>query len=152
MCSWKETMESKTVRENGKGKGQNSRAADDESPTTHQIAQKKRKRQEYNKSPDADIGIHACELDAEETDLNALDGHSTLAVELISVAAVALLLAVLQALALVVLEHAVLTAVVTSAEAAVADNRLSAVLAVLERTADFLWGHAATQGQGEMKG
>jgi len=45
----------------------------------------------------------------------------------------------------VVLEHAVLTAVVAIAEAAVADNRLRAVLAVLEGATDLPRGHAAAQ-------
>lgn len=63
----------------------------------------------------------------------------------------ALLLAVLQALTLVVLEHAVLTAVVTTAEAAVADNRLRAVLAVLEGAADLLWRHAAAEWEREVE-
>lgn len=58
----------------------------------------------------------------------------------------ALLLAVLEALALVVLEHAVLAAVVPAAEAAVTDDTLRRVLAVLERAADLLGRHAAAQG------
>ena len=44
-----------------------------------------------------------------------------------------------------VLEHAVLTAVVAIAEAAVADNRLRAVLAVLEGATDLPRGHAAAE-------
>lgn len=63
----------------------------------------------------------------------------------------ALLLAVLQALTLVVLEHAVLTAVVATAEAAVADNGLRAVLAVLEGAANLLWGHAAAEWECEVE-
>lgn len=63
----------------------------------------------------------------------------------------ALLLAVLQAFALVVLEHAVLAAVVAAAEAAVADNGLCAILAVLEGAADLLGRHAAAQGQGQVQ-
>lgn len=58
----------------------------------------------------------------------------------------ALLLAVLEALALMVLEHAVLAAVVPAAEAAVADDALRRVLALLERAADLLGRHATTQG------
>ena len=57
----------------------------------------------------------------------------------------ALLLTVLQALALMVLQHTVLTAVVAAAEAAVADDALRRILAVLERAADLLRGHAAAQ-------
>jgi len=45
----------------------------------------------------------------------------------------------------VVLQHAVLAAVMAVAEPAVTYNRLCLVLAVLERAADLLGRHAATQ-------
>lgn len=83
--------------------------------------------------------------------LDALDSDRPLAVELVSVPLVALLLAVLQSLALVVFQHAVLAAVVTTAEAAVADDRLRFVLAVLERAADLLGRHSAAQRQGHVE-
>ena len=63
----------------------------------------------------------------------------------------ALLLAVLQALALVILEHAVLTAMMASTEAAVADYGLGAVFAVLEGAANLLWGHAAAERECEVE-
>jgi hypothetical protein len=78
--------------------------------------------------------------------LDSLNGNRPLAVQLIRVPLMTLLFTVLQALALVVFEHAVLTAVVAIAEAAVADDGLCAVLAVLEGAADLLWGHAAAEG------
>ena len=84
--------------------------------------------------------------------LDALDGNGALAVELVCVAGMAFLLAVLEALALVVLKHAVLAAVVAAAEAAVADNGLGTVLAVLEGAADLLGRHAAAQRQGQVQG
>lgn len=70
----------------------------------------------------------------------------------LSIPLMAFLLAVLEAVALVVLQHAVLAAVVAAAEAAVADNGLGAILAVLERAADLLGGHSTAQGQGHVQG
>lgn len=79
--------------------------------------------------------------------LYALDRHSSLAVQLVRVSLVALLLAVLQAGALVVLQHSVLAAVVAIAEAAVTDNSLSRILAVLERASDLLGRHSTSKRQ-----
>lgn len=62
-----------------------------------------------------------------------------------------LLLAIFEPLALVILQHAMLAAVATIAEAAVADNGLRAVLAVLEGAADLPRGHAAAQGKCEVE-
>jgi hypothetical protein len=62
-----------------------------------------------------------------------------------------LLLTIFETLALVVLKHAMLTAVVALAEAAVANNGLGTVLAVIEGAADFLGGHAAAQGECEVQ-
>jgi len=85
-------------------------------------------------------------------DSNALDSNGALAVQLIRIPVVALLLAVLESDALVVLEHAMTAAVSAFAEAAVADDGLGAVLAVLEGAADLLGGHSAAQREGEMEG
>jgi hypothetical protein len=84
-------------------------------------------------------------------DSNTLDGNGALAVELVGIPVVALLLAVLESLALVVLEHAMTTAVSALAEAAVADNGLRAVLAILEGAADLLGRHAAAEREGEVE-
>lgn len=114
------------------------------------------KKEEYNKKgqkTDTPRLVYTLgSLTKRKRDLDALDGHGTLAVELIGITAVTLLLAVLEALALVVLKHAVLTAVMAGAEAAVADNGLSTVFAVLEGAANLLGGHAAAKGQGEVQG
>lgn len=71
------------------------------------------------------------------------DGDCPLALELLLVALLVLLLAVLQPGAAVRLQHAVLAAEVTRAEAAVADDALRCVAAVLEAAADLLWAAAA---------
>lgn len=89
---------------------------------------------------------------AEHQNLHALDSDGPLAVELHGIPFVTLLLTVLQALALVVLEHAMLTAVVTAAEAAVAYDALGSVLAGLEGAADLLWGHSSAQWEGHVDG
>jgi hypothetical protein len=78
---------------------------------------------------------------------DALDGHGPLAIQFCRIALVALLLAVLEALAPVVLEQAVLAAEMAGAEAAVADDALGGVLALLEGAADLLGRHAATERQ-----
>lgn len=78
---------------------------------------------------------------------NTLDRHGPLAIQLGRIPLVALLLAVLEPLALVVLEQAVLPAEVARAEAAVADDALGGVLALLEGAPDLLGGHAAAQGE-----
>ena len=91
-------------------------------------------------------------MSVEGETLDAADGKGALAIQLVGVALVALLLAVLEPLALVVLEQAVLAAVVARAEAAVADDALGGVLALLERAADLLGGHAAAHGQGHVQG
>jgi hypothetical protein len=74
---------------------------------------------------------------------NALDSNCPLALQLLLIALLVLLLAVLQARAVMWLEHAVLAAEVTSAEAAVADDALGGVAAVLETAADLLRSAAA---------
>lgn len=79
--------------------------------------------------------------------LDALDSHGAFAVELVGVPLVALLLAVLKALALVVLQEAVLATEMPVAEAAVADNALCGVLALLVAAADLLGRHATAQRQ-----
>lgn len=56
-----------------------------------------------------------------------------------------LLFTVLESLALVVLEQPVLAAKVTRTEAAVADDALRRISAVLVTAPDFLGRHAATQ-------
>jgi hypothetical protein len=73
------------------------------------------------------------------------DSHRPLALKLLLVALLVLLLAVLQPGAAVRLEHAVLAAEVAGAEAAVADDALRGVAAVLEAAADLL-GAAAADG------
>jgi len=73
------------------------------------------------------------------------DGDSPLALKLLLVALLVLLLAVLQPRAAVRLQHAVLAAEVTRAEAAIADDALRCVAAVLEAAADLL-GAAAADG------
>lgn len=69
------------------------------------------------------------------------DDLCALGLELCSVALVRLLLAVFQTIALVVLEETVLSAEVTVAEAAVSDDALGSVLALLEGAADLLLRH-----------
>lgn len=59
----------------------------------------------------------------------------------------ALFLAVFEALALMVFEESVLAAEMAVAEAAVADDALSLVFAVLETAADLLGRHAAANGE-----
>lgn len=152
---WKETMESETMRER-EGEGQRKRqTAELQMMSGLRIKSLKKKTVQHQTKKqtgrDWYTRLMGRRKKERKKDLNALDGDGTLAVELVGIAAVALLLAVLEALALVVLEHAVLTAVMARAEAAVADNGLGAVLAVLEGTADLLWRHAATQGQGEVQ-
>lgn len=73
--------------------------------------------------------------------LHPLDDGRPLAVELVCVAGVRLLLAVLQPAARVRLEHAVLLAEVAIAEAAVADDALGGVFALLEVAARLADGH-----------
>jgi hypothetical protein len=92
-------------------------------------------------------GIHH----ADSSISNTLNSNRTLGIQLIRIPLMALLLAILETLALVVFKHAMFAAVVALAEAAVADNGLGAVLAVLEGAADFLGGHAAAQGQCEVQ-
>ena len=73
---------------------------------------------------------------------DALDSNSPLALKLLLVALLVLLLAILEACAVMRFEHAVLAAEVAGAEAAVADDALRSVTAVLEAAAD-LFGCAA---------
>lgn len=79
--------------------------------------------------------------------LDTLDSHGALAVELNRIPLVGLFLAVLEALALVVLEQTVLAAEMAVAEAAVTDDALRRVLALLVAAADLLRGHAAAHRQ-----
>ena len=76
---------------------------------------------------------------------DSLDGHCPLALQLLLVALLVLLLAVLQSWAAMRLQHAVLAAEVAGAEAAIADDALRCVAAVLEAAADLL-GTAAADG------
>ena len=80
---------------------------------------------------------------------DSLDSESPLALELLLVALLILLLAVLEACAVVRFQHAVLAAEVAGAEAAVADDALRGIAAVLEAAAD-LFGCAAADGEGEV--
>ena len=64
----------------------------------------------------------------------------------------ALLLAVLEPLTLVVLEQPVLPAEMPVAEAAIADDALGGVLALLVAAADLLRWHPAAQRQGHVQG
>lgn len=88
----------------------------------------------------------------QRTNLNTLDSNCPLAVQLHGVPLVAFLLTILQALTLVVLQHAVLTAVVAAAEAAVTYDALCGVLAVFEGASNLLRGHAAAQWEGHVYG
>jgi hypothetical protein len=83
------------------------------------------------------------------SDLNSSDGNRPLALKLLLVALLVLLLAVLEPRTAVRLQHAVLAAEVAGAEAAVADNALRRVAAVLEAAADLL-GPAAADGLREV--
>jgi hypothetical protein len=79
--------------------------------------------------------------------LHAFDSHRPLAIQPLRIPLVALLLAVLETLALVVFEQPMLSAEVAGAEAAVADDALCCVAALLE-TAPYLLGrHSAAQRQ-----
>lgn len=100
------------------------------------------------KSPE---GISCLHIAYRMSRLNTFDSNGALAVQLVRIPVVALLLAVLQSLALVILEHAMTAAVPALAEAAVTDNGLCAVLAVLEGTTDLLWGHAAAERECEVE-
>lgn len=70
---------------------------------------------------------------------NALDCDRPLALELLPVALLILLLAVLKACAVMRFQHAVLATEVARAEAAVADDALRGIAAVLEAAADLFW-------------
>lgn len=74
---------------------------------------------------------------------NALDGNRPLALKLLLVALLVLLLAVLEACAVMRFQHAVLAAEVARAEAAVADDALRGIAAVLEAAANLFWCTAA---------
>ena len=50
-----------------------------------------------------------------------------------------------------ILQHSVLTAEMSGAEAAIADNALSSVLAVFEGTAHFLGRHATSYRRGKFE-
>lgn len=82
--------------------------------------------------------------------LYPLDSHGALALQLLLVPVLLLLLAVLQPRAVVRLQHAMLAAVVPFAEAAIPDDALGCVLAVLEVASDLL-GCAAADGQGHVQ-
>lgn len=75
--------------------------------------------------------------------LNALDGNGPLTLQLLAVAILLFLLAVLEAGTIVRLQHTVLPTKVTLAEAAVADDALCLVFALLEVAADALGTAAA---------
>ena len=70
---------------------------------------------------------------------NALDCDRPLALELLPVALLILLLAVLKACAVMRFQHAVLATEVARAEAAVADDALRGIAAVLEAASDLFW-------------
>ena len=70
---------------------------------------------------------------------DALDCDRPLALELLPVALLVLLLAVLKACAVMRFQHAVLATEVARAEAAVADDALRGIAAVLEAAADLFW-------------
>jgi len=80
---------------------------------------------------------------------DTLDRHSALTLKLLLVPVLVLLFAVLQSRASVRLKHAVLAAEMTLAEAAVADNPLRGILALLEVAADLLW-RATADGKSKM--
>ena len=103
--------------------------------------------------PNRPRGYHVCisHIACRMSRLNTLDSNGALAVQLVRIPVVALLLAVLQSLALVILEHAMTAAVPALAEAAVTNNGLCAVLAILEGTTDLLWGHAAAERECEVE-
>ena len=61
-------------------------------------------------------------------------------------------LAVLQPRTLVILQHTVLAAEVALAEAAVADDALRGFFAVFEGATNFLGGHSAEDGEGDVEG
>lgn len=77
--------------------------------------------------------------------LDALDDDGSLALELFLVARVTLLFAVLETVALVVLEQSMLAAKVAFAEAAVADDALCSIAALLVGTPLLLGRHTAAQ-------
>jgi hypothetical protein len=85
------------------------------------------------------------------SDLNSSNGNRPLALKLLLVALLVLLLAVLEPRAAVRLQHAVLATEMARAEAAVADDALRGVAAVLEAAADLL-GPAAADGLREVDG
>jgi hypothetical protein len=77
---------------------------------------------------------------------------SPLTVELIGIAGVGLLLAVLETSAGMSLQHAMLRAVVTTAEAAVSDDALSGFLALLEVAARLAGRHDESGGESGRRG
>ena len=81
--------------------------------------------------------------------LDALDSDRPLALELLLVALLILLLAILETRAVMRFQHAVLAAEVARAEAAVADDALRGIAAVLEAAAN-LFGCAAADWKGEV--
>ncbi|BCR97115.1 uncharacterized protein AKAW2_30434S [Aspergillus luchuensis] len=88
-----------------------------------------------------------CEISREKRISYALNDVSPLTVELIGIAGVGLLLAVLETSAGVSLQHAMLRAVVTTAEAAVSDDALSGFLALLEVAARLAGRHDESGGE-----
>lgn len=80
---------------------------------------------------------------------DALDSDRPLALELLLVALLILLLAILETRAVMRFQHAVLAAEVARAEAAVADDALRGIAAVLEAAAN-LFGCAAADWKGEV--
>lgn len=80
---------------------------------------------------------------------DALDSDRPLALELLLVALLILLLAVLEACAVMRFQHAVLAAEVARTEAAVADDALRGVTAILEAAAN-LFGRTAADWKCEV--
>lgn len=88
-----------------------------------------------------------CEISRERRSSYALNDVSPLTVELIGIAGVGLLLAVLETRAGMSLQHAMLRAVVTTAEAAVSDDALSGFLALLEVATRLAGRHDESGGE-----
>jgi hypothetical protein len=65
---------------------------------------------------------------------------------------VAFLLAIFQPAALVILQHAMLAAVMSVAETAVANDALCGFFAVFVTASNFPRGHATAQGEGDVDG
>lgn len=89
--------------------------------------------------------------------LDPFDSHSPLTIQLLRIPRMRLLLAVFQPRAVVTLQHPVLGAVLAHAEAALADDRVDLLLALLVHNvflvvAGWLLGHAAPEREREVEG